>query len=170
MPDRDSFLGVPGYAPRHLDEGTALFAAERDRLRGLVGQPLRAAWAVWETGDDEWFTDAPMVLDFGVGGCLELAGFQTYLCLSWDSIDLTIPPSWGAESTFTLEWRDGILDEVDRLIGHPITAVRSIEYLGSVRGFAFEAGPRYVEIYNRLDDLGTRVTPELDRDFNYVTL
>ena len=97
------FLGLLGYAPTHVETREALLAGCGDRLRALRGQRLQRSFAVWERGLrarlsrhrlDAWFTDAPVILDFGVTR-LELAAFKTHLCVSWDLIDVAAPIELG---------------------------------------------------------------------------
>ena len=157
------FLGVLGYAPRHVETREALLAECGDRLRALRGQRLERSFAVWERGLrstltarlprhrlDAWFTDAPVILDFGVTR-LELAAFKTHLCVSWDLIDVADPIDW---ADFRLEWREDPLRELARLRGHTIDTIRVIEYQGALNGLQFCSGPVCAELFNALDELG----------------
>jgi hypothetical protein len=144
----EPFLGVPGYAPLHAE---TVADVPRERLRALLGVPLSASWAVWDTQDDEWFTDAPLVLE--IGSRLEVAGFKTHLCLAWDTIDVTAPFDWYG-SGFELEWRRDALPAVNALLHIPLTAVALLADGDALGGLAFTAGERYLELYNALDELG----------------
>src|SRR5688572_8919333 len=130
----EPFLGVPGYEPLHVVRVTDLPAAGRSRLRGLVGRELAASWAVWDVKDDEWFADAPVVLDFEQDR-LELAGFKTHLCLAWDTIDVTAPFDWYG-TDFELEWRRDALAAVNVLLARPLTGVALLVAGDEVGGLA----------------------------------
>jgi hypothetical protein len=152
----EPFLGVPGYEPLHVVQVADVPAADRGRLRSLVGRELTASWAVWDVEDDDWFTDAPMVLDFEQHR-LELAGFKTHLCLAWDTIDVNAPFDWYG-TDFVLEWRRDAIAAVNVLRGRPLTAVALLVARDEVGGLALTAGDAYVELYNALDELGATNT------------
>ena len=147
----DVFLGIRGYEPQHVELGADLSADDRHRLRGLVGRELVASWAVWDVKDDEWFVDAPVVLDFG--DRLEVAAFKTHLCLSWNAIDVSEPLDWYG-TPFDLRWRRDPLPAVSALLDRPVTAVALLQHGNSVHGLALTAGNAYLELYNALDELG----------------
>jgi hypothetical protein len=152
----ESFLGVPDYAPLHAVQVADVPAADRGRLRSLTGLELRASWAVWDVRDDEWFTDAPLVLDFGQQR-LELAGFKTHLCLAWDTIDVSAPFDWYG-TDFELEWRRDAIAAVNALLGRPLIAVSLLVAGDAVHGLALMAGDAYLELCNALDELGATNT------------
>ena len=147
----DVFLGIPGYRPQHVESGADLSADERYRLQRLVGRELVASWAAWDLGDDTWFVDAPVVLDFG--DRLEVAAFKTHLCLSWDAIDVSEPLDWYG-TPFELRWRRDPLPAVNALLDRTVTAVALLQERDAVHGLALTAGKAYLELYNALDELG----------------
>ena len=60
-------FGIPGYQPHWLNGRDSIRAAHGRRLAGLVGLTLRHLWLAWDLDDDEWFADAPVLLDFEHG-------------------------------------------------------------------------------------------------------
>ena len=154
MAEAERFLGVAGYRPDHVHTAAEL-GPHRDRLRSLVGTTLRGSLAMWDAGDDEWFTDGPLILQFD-DLALEVAAFQVHLCVSWNSIDVDRDIEWVPGSTFELEWRRDALAPIEALRGRAIEALSLVEYLGGLNGFGLRAGEAYVEVFNALDELGLR--------------
>ena len=169
------FLGLLGYAPRHYESAEALLDENGDRLRALRGQRLRRSFAVWLGGvmpalqarlrrqrSYAWFTDAPVILDFGVAR-LELAAFKDHICVSWDLIDVTEPIDWYG-GDLRLDWRENALGELVALRGCTIDAIRIVEYRGMLNGIQFCSGERCAELFNALDELGITDAPESEAE------
>lgn len=158
---RERFLGISGYCPRHVEAIGDLTADDRAQLRGLRGRRLVRSWAVWDAGDDEWFVDGPIVLDFGATR-LELAAFKTHLCLSWDSIDVSDAIEWSPGSEFRLEWRLDALPLVDAVLDAEVRDVLLADERAGFNSIAFATARESVEIFNALDELGLRRAPDDD--------
>lgn len=61
-------FGIAGYEPCWLNGVDEVTGRHGARLRKLVGRRLTGSWVVWDAGDDSWFADCPVVLDFaGLG-------------------------------------------------------------------------------------------------------
>ena len=145
------FSEVFGYEPRHIYTAASLAEQDGDRLRALRGERLVRSFVVWDVREREWFRDGPAILDFGVTR-FEIAGFKDYLCVSWDSIDVTRPIDWD-DDEHALEWRANALPELHRMCGRTIDAVRIVEYQGALSGVQFCSGSVGVELFNTLDEL-----------------
>jgi hypothetical protein len=156
----DRFLGIADYQPQHVHT-IAELSGQRDRLRSLVGTTFDGPLAMWDTDDDEWFTDGPLILRFPHAR-LELAAFQVHMCVSWDSIDVEDPIEWIPGSTFQLAWRDGRPEPLEALRGRPLDELVLLEYRGAFHGLGLRAGDRYAEVFNAFDELG--VSDAVDDD------
>ncbi len=139
---------------------------DRGRLRSVAGSPLVHHYAIWDDDDDSWFTDGPVVLDFG-SGRFELAAFKLHVCVSWDSIDLDDAIEWIPGSTFRLSWRR---DPFGALLEGAISSVVGVEYRGDLNGFGFGSADAYFEFFNALDELGLRRAPDDDPEIRHVAL
>ncbi len=121
---------------------------------------------MWESVDDDWFVDGPLILEFDEIR-LEVAAFKVHLCISWNSIDVARDIEWVPGSTFQLSWREGALAALEPLRGRPVDELSLLAYRGGLSGLAFRAGDAYAEIFNALDELGLRDTvaedPEIVR-------
>jgi hypothetical protein len=158
----ERFLGVAGYRPHHVHTVGEL-SDHRERLRSLVGRTFTGSVAMWDTADDEWFIDGPLILRFEEVR-LELAAFKIHMCVSWNSIDLDREIEWSPGSTFELAWREGALPALEALRGRSVDEVSVVEYRGGFNGLAFRAGDAYAEVYNALDELGLKDTIEPDAE------
>lgn len=152
-------FGIAGYRPRWLTGLAAIRAEHGDRLAALVGRRLTRTRVVWERGDDEWFADAPVLLDFD-GEQVEL-NHQKFdeLSITWNSVDPTRGVRWPVPG-FDLGWRDdvpvaladltgGVLGGVDLLITHD----------GEVVDVGFDFGESgYLTVGNALDENGLDFT------------
>jgi hypothetical protein len=153
----ERFLGVLGYAPRHVETLEQLGEDDRSRLRGLAGQRLVRHWAMWD--GEAWFPDGPVVLEFEAAR-LELAAFKLHVCLSWGSIDVAQDLDWFGTG-LRLEWRAEVLQPLAAL-RDPLTDVLAVEYRGGLNGLAFRTADGYAELFNALDELGVATAPGPD--------
>lgn len=159
-----SYFGIQGYQPRWLNGLSAISAAHGARLQALTGHPLRQAWLLWDVGDDEWFADAPVLLDFGVEQ-VEI-NHQKFddLSITWNTIDRRRQPAWSLgdgghpdDHVFQLAWRHGVRAELTALHGLCLQAVELLEHAGGdmadgmvAVSFAFPGGR--VTVSNGLDE------------------
>lgn len=86
---------------------TEQLSRHADELTSLVGTRLTGAWSIWTgEGIDDWFADMPVVLEFDGRRRLEVC-WQKFddLSISWNTIDLELPPrAWVDESAW-YQWR-----------------------------------------------------------------
>jgi hypothetical protein len=123
---------------------------------------------MWETDENAWFRDGPLILEFQ-DGRLELAAFKFHICLSWATIDVQDDVIWFEGSSFHLAWRACALDPLNAL-RDPIDEVLAVEYRGGLNGLAFRAGDSYAEVFNALDELGLADTAEADPEVSRVPI
>lgn len=156
-------FGIAGYRPEWLVGGRAVEAAHGRRLRGLVGRRLSGVWVVWDTEDDEWFADCPVLLDFE-GERLELNHKKfDELSVTWNQCDPRRPVVW---PDFDLCWRDDALPEPASVLGRTLARVEFVEWIGPDGragegidvAFAFEGGRR-LTVFNALDENGLTLGP-----------
>lgn len=91
------FWGIPDYQPRWSktagDLHDALCAVRAD----FVGRPIRAVWTLWDDEDDQWFEDAPVVVDAGSHRLEICATKLDEMSVSVNTIDLSLPVYWCGE-------------------------------------------------------------------------
>ncbi|WP_327356612.1 hypothetical protein [Streptomyces sp. NBC_01304] len=150
----DDYFGIEGYEPAWQCGVRAVSATHGVRLASLVGRTLTRAALLWDVEDDEWFADAPVVLDFE-GEQVELQ-HQKFddLSLTWGSVDPGRPVRF---LDFALRWRDDAVAELAALQGQPLCEVELLEWRGQdaayemvAVGFRFPQGR--VTVQNGLDE------------------
>lgn len=149
-------FGIEDYQPCWLRGVNEILTAHGPRLAALTGQRLRHVWVVWDLDEDEWFTDAPVLLDFGTEQVeLDHQRFDE-LSLTWNTMDPTreITDPW-----FHLQWRAEALPELATLPGQVLRDVELLEWCGGdvadgsvAVGFTFDVAQ--LTVYNTLDENG----------------
>ncbi|WP_406864916.1 hypothetical protein ABZO31_32555 [Streptomyces sp. HUAS MG47] len=156
-------FGIEGYRPDWLVGGRAIEETHGRRLLGLVGRRLSRLWVVWDLGDDEWFADCPVLLDFE-GQQLELNHKKfDELSVTWNQCDPRRPVVW---PDFDLRWRDDALPEPGTLLGRSLERVEFVQWVGPDGSagegvdvaFGFEGGGR-LTVHNALDENGLALGP-----------
>lgn len=93
-------------ATGRVDSGTEPIAATHGRrLAELVGRTLHHVWLVWDLRADEWFSDCPVVLDFGDERVEIIHQKFDDLSITFNSIDPRQPVTWPTSDDFQLAWR-----------------------------------------------------------------
>ncbi|MGH8878123.1 MAG: hypothetical protein ACRD0P_12390 [Stackebrandtia sp.] len=149
-------FGIENYRPQWLTDRLAVTADHGSYLRALVGRPLTGLWLVWESRDDEWFSDCPVLLDFA-GEQVEI-NHQKFdeLSITWNTIDPHRPVRWPC-GDFELRWRLDERAESRELQGQTIQDVELLEWTGDdmgrgtlALGFRFPHGR--LTVANALDE------------------
>jgi hypothetical protein len=154
-------FGIEDYEPRWLNGRDAITTAHGPRIAALTGHTLRHVWLVWDLDVDGWFTDAPVVFDFGVDRIgVDHQKFDD-LSITWNTPD---PTRRIDDPDFHLAWRPEPLPELARLPGQHLQRVELLEWVGNdmangsvAIGFTF-AGSQ-LTIFNALDENGFEYTP-----------
>jgi hypothetical protein len=130
-----SYFDIQGYEPQWLNGLSSIAAAHGPRLQALTGRHLRRTWLLWDLTDDEWFADAPVLLDFG-DEQVEIS-HQKFdsLSITWNTIDPVARTAWTSGDTghpddyiFRLAWRHDALAETVALQDQRLQAVELLEY------------------------------------------
>jgi hypothetical protein len=150
-------FGIIGYRPGWLQGLNPVAATHGRRLTGLVGRTLHHVWLVWDLRADEWFSDWPVVLDFG-DEHVEI-NHQKFddLSITFNSIDPRQPVTWPTSDDVQLAWRAEPIERLEEFRGQRLRQAELLEYAGGTMadvsialGFAFSAG--HLTIYNALDE------------------
>ncbi|MER7169801.1 hypothetical protein [Streptomyces mesophilus] len=158
MPD---YYGIENYEPAAQNGLSSISATHGTRLAALTGRTLTRAWLLWDVEDDEWFADAPVLLDFE-GEQLEIQHLKfDDLSLTWNAVTVGGPFVW---AEFDLRWRDDAVPELTALRGRRLEEIELLEWrgrdaaLGMVAvGFVFAHGR--VTVHNALDENGLDFGP-----------
>ncbi|WP_030370629.1 hypothetical protein [Streptomyces rimosus] len=149
-------FGIENYTPHWLSGIADIRAAHAQSLRALIGRPLTRLWLVWDTQDDEWFSDCPVLLDFD-GEQVEVNHYKIHdLSITWNSVDPRVPLQWPA---FPTQWRHDAAPQTTALLGQPLQDIEFLDWQGAdmaqgmvAVSFLFPSGR--ITIYNALDENG----------------
>jgi hypothetical protein len=156
-------FGIQDYDPLWVDGRKGITVLYGGRLAALAGLTLRHVWVVWDLDTGEWFTDAPVLLDFGATiVSLDHQKFDD-VALTWDAVDPARPID---DSSFHLEWRPEALPELAGLPGRVLHHVELLEWVGG-RGdaatgsvaFGFDLAPAWLTVFNAMDENGFEHDP-----------
>lgn len=157
----DYYFGIANYRPSWQSGLSAITLASGSRLGRLRGRSLTRCWLLWDRNDDEWFADAPVVLDFA-GEQLEIQ-HQKFdeLSITWNTID---PFQRVHYPDFDLVWRDDAVTKLTRFQTRTVTAVDLLEYQGDDMANGMVAvgigfGEGYLVVQNNLDENGLAFGP-----------
>jgi hypothetical protein len=151
-------FGIQDYQPQWLNGRDSITAAHGQRLAGLVGLGLQHVWLVWDLENDDWFTDAPVLLDFGTEHvAIDHQKFDD-LAITWNTID----PSRAIEDPYPhLAWRAEPLPDLLDLRGRTLRHVELLEWISDGNDFAdgsiaigLDLAPAWLTIVNALDQNG----------------
>lgn len=157
-------FGITGYRPGWLQGLNPIATTHGRRLAGLTGRTLHHVWLVWDLRADEWFSDCPVLLDFG-DEYVEI-NHQKFddLSITFNSIDPRETVTWPTSDDFQLAWQADPIEQLEELRGQTLHQVELLEYVGGTMadgsialGFAFPAG--HLTIYNALDENGLLFGP-----------
>lgn len=158
------YLGIEGYQPVWQRGLPSIKATHGRRLVDLLGRRLTRAWLLWDREADEWFADAPVLLDLD-GEQLEIQHQKLDdLSLTWDTTDAHAPVSF---LEFDLCWRDDAVPELAALAGGLVQSVALLEWRGRDMADGMVAvrlllDDGEVTVYNALDENGLSFDPPQD--------
>jgi hypothetical protein len=149
------YLGIEGYQPVWQRGLASIRARHGRRLGGLVGRRLTYAWLLWDRDADEWFADAPVLLDFD-GEQLQIQ-HQKFddLSIAWATADPNRPVSFPETN---LAWRSGAMPDLAHLEGQYLREVSLLEWRGG------DLADGTVAVHLRFDDGQLTVDNALDEN------
>ncbi|BBH68311.1 hypothetical protein ACTI_49960 [Actinoplanes sp. OR16] len=155
-------FGIQNYDPQWLNGRDSINGVHGERLARLAGRNLRHVWAVWDVRSDEWFSDAPVLLDFG--DQLVSIDHQKFddVCITWNILDPARAIEDDSEdSLFDLVWRPDATPQLAELAGRTLERVVLLEWAGGADDMAngsiaigLDLAPSWLTIYNALDENG----------------
>ena len=160
------FWGIHDYRPQWSKQAGEL----REHLRAIradfTGRPIHAVWTLWDVENDEWFNDAPVIVDVG-GSRLEICATKLdEMSVSVNTIDIAKPVFWCSDEDDgepAMRWTDRIHSCLTGVASQRIESFCIMEYridsglqdmLGLnwvVAGIGLELEDGYFEVSNGLD-------------------
>ena len=132
-------FGIPDYEPDWINGRDSITAVHGRRLARLAGRAPAHIWLVWDREADEWFADAPVLLDFGDERVsVDHQKFDD-LCITWNAVD---PARSIEDSVFDLVWRAEPTPQLAALAGQTLHRVELLEWAGGEDDMANGGRPR----------------------------
>lgn len=111
------------------------------RLAALSGSIIAEIYGVWDNTDDNWFDDAPMLVEFAHGTLAVNVSSEKYLALAWNEILSTEKPRWFGEAPPVPDWREDLewrgYTPLSRFKGAEIVSVKAIAGENALNGLRF---------------------------------
>jgi hypothetical protein len=120
--------GIKNYQPQWKDSATGLL--ELIEKAPLIGYPVEELWSLWDKENDEWFSDAPVIIGIQ-GRRFEFCATKlNTFSFSVDSIDVRVPVYWCSHEDSDIEpfhWVRRRNPEFADLVGEEISGIEIIE-------------------------------------------
>jgi hypothetical protein len=151
-------FGIQNYRPHWLRGRDSITTSHGRRLARLAGLTLQHVWLLWDLTDDEWFTDAPVLLQFGDEQVeIDHQKFDD-VSITWNTIN---PAQKIEDDFFHLAWRPEPLPPLTELPGQTLDHVELLEWSSGPNDMAngsialgFNFPPAWLTIFNALDENG----------------
>lgn len=152
-------FGIEGYRSNWLNGRDSITATHSRRLAALAGRKLLHVWLAWDLDDDEWFSDAPVLLTFDDDEQVEI-DHQKFddLSVTWNTIDPAQPIE---DPGFHLAWRPEPLPQLANLSGRTLDHVELLEWAGTDGDMAngsidvgLDFTSAWLTVFNALDENG----------------
>ncbi|MBD2089940.1 hypothetical protein H6F67_08745 [Microcoleus sp. FACHB-1515] len=120
--------GIENYQPRWTNSASKL--ADLLAATPIVGLQAKSVWVLWDSKQNQWFNDAPVVVCTSSNQLEFCAKTLNSFSFSVNSIDLTSPVYWcGSEELgfAPLQWIQEAYFQTQRLKGKQIAAIRIVE-------------------------------------------
>lgn len=156
-------FGIQDYQPQWLNGRKNITNAHARRFAGLVGRTLNHIWLVWDIDADQWFSDAPVLLDFEIDQVeIDHQKFHD-VSITWNTVD---PTRAIEDSYFHLEWRPEPVPQLQALPGRTLQSVELLEWASDSQDLAngsiaigLDLAPAWLTIFNALDENGLDYQP-----------
>ncbi len=80
----------------------------REIMDNLIGKKILRVWGVWDKQDNEWFVDAPMIIEFENGELTVALSSGIHIAILWNEISHTEKPIWLGEVP-EMNWQEDLI-------------------------------------------------------------
>ncbi len=184
-------LGMDSYNPHFYSESSNIIIELGQELKKLIGKEIFDIWVVYDSNNNEWFKDCPIVLNVE-GIKVELCAFKfNEFAITFNTIDMSEKLNWYDIDDFDLEWRKEPIDDLLLVKDKKICNIELIEYnfqteityskdypneVGKkhsawiLNGIGFELTDGYFSVFNGLDEIGICIKPDLSNNIRTFKL
>jgi len=122
-------LGISTYNPKFYTKAEK-FKSEFDKiLSELIGKTIERFWIMWDTKNNEWLADGPIVIEIN-GKRFEFTAYQLdEFSLTINSFELTDKLDWyGMGKEMPLVWKENGKSELTKNLKKPIIGINILTY------------------------------------------
>ena len=122
-------LGIPTYKPKFHTKAES-FKDEFDKtLSKLIGKRIDRFWIMWETNENEWQSDGPVILEID-GNRFEFTAYQLdEFSMTINSFELNEKLDWyGMGNEMPLIWKENGITELTKNLNKSIIGINILTY------------------------------------------
>ena len=122
-------LGISTYKPKFHTTAESFKNEFNKTLSKLIGKGIERFWMMWNTKEDEWLTDGPIILEID-GKRFEFTAHQLdEFSLTINSFELTEKLDWyGMGNEMPLIWKENGKPELIRNLNKPIVDINLLTF------------------------------------------
>lgn len=135
-------LGIASYQPKFHSTAESFIQAHKNVLLNLFGKKIKRFWMMWETKDDRWIADAPIILNID-NDRYEFTAYQLdEFSLTINSFELQEKLDWyGMGDEMPLEWSENRKPAMIKNLNKPIVDIRLLTF--NPKSEFVESGEKY---------------------------
>ena len=135
-------LGISNYKPKFHTTAKSFKTEFNQTLSELFGKKIEKFWIMWNTKENEWLTDGPIVLKID-GKRFEFTAYQMdEFSLTINSFELTDKLDWyGMGTEMPLIWKENGNSDLTKNLNKVITGINILTY--NFLSESLETGEKY---------------------------
>ena len=135
-------LGISTYKPKFHTTAESFKSEFEQTLSELIGKRIDRFWIMWDTKENEWLTDGPIILKID-GKRFEFTAYQLdEFSLTINSFELTDELNWyGMGSEMPLMWKENGNSELIKNLNKVIIGINILTY--NFLSESVETGEKY---------------------------
>ncbi len=135
-------LGISKYKPKFHTNAESFKTEFNQTLSELFGKKIEKFWVMWNTKENEWLTDGPIVLKID-GKRFEFTAYQMdEFSLTINSFELTDKLDWyGMGTEMPLIWKENGNSDLIKNLDKVITGINILTY--NFLSESLETGEKY---------------------------
>tara|TARA_R110002050_G_C8721681_1_gene496440 strand:+ start:119 stop:709 length:591 start_codon:yes stop_codon:yes gene_type:complete len=135
-------LGISTYKPKFHTTAESFKSEFEQTLSELIGKRIERFWVMWDTKENEWLTDGPIILKID-GKRFEFTAYQLdEFSLTINSFELTDELNWyGMGSEMQLIWKENGNSELIKNLNKVIIGINILTY--NFLSESVETGEKY---------------------------
>ena len=116
------------YTPDYIDSTTELIRQKAGILKALIGQELSSSFLVWDTEENEWFWDGPVILIFGNTQLELCCNKLEEISITSNTVNIHEKPhiDWDPDGNY--KWRENSLEEINSVLGNKLENIYVVEF------------------------------------------